>query len=39
MLFQLKRSDLLAQNKKYHYLLDNYDKQEQRILNEWFVSN
>lgn len=34
MLFQLKRSDLLAQNEQYHYLLENYDKQEQRILNK-----
>lgn len=32
MLFQLKRSDLLAQNKEYHYLLGDYDKQKERIL-------
>lgn len=32
MLFQLKRSDLLAQNENYHYLLENYDKQEERML-------
>lgn len=32
MLFQLKRSDLLAQNKEYHYMLDNYDIQESKVL-------
>lgn len=32
MLFQLKRSDLLAQNEQYHYLLENYDLQEGRML-------
>ena len=32
MLYQLKRADLLAQNKKYHYLLNEYDKQEKKIL-------
>ena len=34
MLFQLKRSDLLAQNKEFHYILDNYEKQEKKILNK-----
>ena len=33
MLFELKRSDLLAQNKEFHYLLDDYDKQKIKILN------
>lgn len=33
MLFQLKRSDLLAQNKEFHYLLEDYKKQEIKILN------
>lgn len=32
-LFQLKRSDLLAQNKEFHYLLENYDKQEVKVLS------
>ena len=33
MLFKIKRADLLAQNSKYHYLLDEYDKIEKEILN------
>lgn len=32
MLFQLKQSDLLAQNKRYHYLLDDYCKQREMLL-------
>lgn len=32
MLFELKESDLLAQNSEYHYLLDNYKKQKNRLL-------
>ncbi len=32
MLFLLKRSDLLAQNEKYHYLLEDYRKQENKVL-------
>lgn len=32
MLFQLKRSDLLAQNEQFHYLLSAYDKQKERML-------
>lgn len=31
LLFEIKRSDLKAQNKKYNYLLDSYDNQEKRI--------
>lgn len=31
-LYKLKRSDLLAQNNDFHYLLNNYDKQEKRLL-------
>ena len=27
LLYKLKKADLLAQNKKYHFLLDEYDKQ------------
>ena len=38
-LFKLKRSDLLAQNKEYHYLLDNYNKQEIRVLSRKFENN
>ena len=34
MLFQLKRSDLLAQNNEFHYLLDDIDKQEIKMLNK-----
>lgn len=33
MLFQLKRSDLLAQNKEFHYMLDDYNKQEIKVLS------
>jgi hypothetical protein len=28
LLYKLKKADLLAQNKKYHFLLDEYKKQE-----------
>ena len=31
LLFDLKRADLLAQSKEYHYLLQEYDKQEEKI--------
>lgn len=34
MLFQLKRSDLLAQNEEFHYLLEQYKKQEARVLRK-----
>ena len=34
MLFSLKRSDLLAQNSKYHNLLISYDKQEENMLKK-----
>lgn len=34
LLFQLKRSDLLAQNTEFHYLLECYKKQEIKILTE-----
>lgn len=33
MLFQLKQSDLLAQNPKYHYLLNDYEQQKEIVLN------
>lgn len=32
-LFCLKKSDLLAQSSKYHYLLEDYVKQENELLN------
>lgn len=32
LLFQLKRSDLLAQNEEYHYLLEDYNRQEKSLL-------
>ena len=31
-LYELKKADLLAQNKKYHYILDEYDEQKERIF-------
>lgn len=33
MLFQLKESDLLAQNEKFHYLLNDYNKHKNKILS------
>lgn len=33
-LFQLKRSDLLAQNEQFHYMLDDYNIQESNILTK-----
>lgn len=33
MLFNLKQSDLLAQNSEFHYLLDNYREQKTKIFN------
>ena len=34
LLYQFKKADLLAQNKKYHYILDDLDKQKEKILNK-----
>jgi tRNA nucleotidyltransferase (CCA-adding enzyme) len=34
-LYQLKKADLLAQNKKYHYILDDYDKQKEKVLSKY----
>ena len=31
-LYELKESDLLAQNEKYHYILDDYYNQRERLL-------
>ena len=33
-LFAFKRADLLAQNKKFHYVLKNIDKQEEKLLEK-----
>ena len=33
-LFKLKRADLLAQAEQYHYLLEDYDRQEEMILKK-----
>lgn len=33
-LFELKQADLLAQNKKYNYILDDYAKQKALILSK-----
>ncbi len=32
MLFKLKKADLLAQNEKYHGLLEQYEEQKNRVL-------
>lgn len=34
MLFELKRSDLLAQNTNFHYILDDYERQKVRVLSK-----
>ena len=34
-LFELKRADLLAQNKKYHYILNDYDKQMSLLISKY----
>lgn len=34
MLFELKQSDLLAQNGQFHYLLDDYELQKKKVLNK-----
>ena len=31
-LYKLKRADLLAQNSKFHYILNEYDEQEKKLL-------
>lgn len=33
LLYIIKRADLLAQNSKYHYLLNEYDKQKLKVLS------
>lgn len=32
LLYEFKKADLLAQNKKYHYILDDYLKQKDKVL-------
>ena len=32
MLYEFKKADLLAQNKKYHYILNDYNNQKRKIL-------
>lgn len=34
MLYQLKESDLLAQNKQFHHILNEYKEQKKRILSK-----
>jgi len=31
-LYELKRADLLAQNEKFHYILEDYDRQEEELI-------
>lgn len=35
MLFELKRADLLSQNEKFHYLLNDYNEQKNRVLTKY----
>lgn len=35
LLYKIKRSDLLSKNPKFHYMLEDYDKQEIKILNKY----
>ena len=35
LLFKFKKADLLAQSEEYHYLLDDYKKQEENILSKY----
>ncbi len=35
MLYQLKKADLLAQNSKFSYLLEEYTKQEDRLISQY----
>ena len=34
-LYELKRADLLSQNKKYHYILSDYDEQQKLLLSKY----
>lgn len=35
MLFELKRADLLSQNSKYHYILNDYNTQKNILLKQY----
>ena len=35
MLFELKKADLLSQNSKYHYLLEDYKDQKKKLIKEY----
>ena len=37
MLYEIKKSDLLAQSPKYHYLITEYDLQKENLLREKIV--
>lgn len=39
MLFELKQSDLLAQNEQFHYLLGDYELQKERVLHHKIENN
>ena len=39
LLYQLKKADLLAQNKRYHYILEDYSTQKEKILNKYQKNN
>ena len=34
MLYELKKSDLLAQNPEFHYVLEDLEKQKEKVLNK-----
>lgn len=35
ILYEFKKADLLAQNKDYHYILNDYDKEKIKILSKY----
>ncbi len=39
MLFELKRSDLLAQNSKFYYLFDEYERLKGNLLEKYYSDN
>ena len=34
-LFEFKKADLLAQNEKFHYILDDYDKEKEKVFSKF----
>lgn len=36
LLYKIKKSDLLSQNPKYHYLLSSYDEQYNNLINKYY---